>query len=66
MNKGVCFRNYNNDKKVDLISAKWAQTISSKIASLSWALAPRLHGPKKNPLAFGSSIQIEYSDGKGA
>ena len=22
-----------------------------------------MHGPKKNPLAFGSSVQIEYSDG---
>ena len=26
-------------------------------------LSIRLHGPKKNPLAFGSSVQIEYSDG---
>ena len=62
--RGSAFADYNNDKKVDLIvTQNGARTMLFKNKLSKPGLSVRLHGPKKNPLAFGSSVQIEYSDG---
>ena len=62
--RGSAFADYNNDKKVDLIvTQNGARTMLFKNKLSKPGLSVRLHGPRKNPLAFGSSVQIEYSDG---
>ena len=62
--RGSAFADYNNDKKVDLIvTQNGARTMLFKNKLSKPGLSVRLHGPKKNPLAFSSSVQIEYSDG---
>ena len=62
--RGSAFADYNNDKKVDLIvSQNGAQTMLFKNKLSKPGLSGRSCTGQRKSLAFGSSVQIEYSDG---
>ena len=62
--RGAAFADYNNDQRVDLaITQNGAKTMMYKNKLSKPGISIELNGPKENPMAFGSSIQIEYLNG---